>query len=472
MLKKQKTHKEGKRKGGKKHAFFKTDKKDTMHLSVEQRVDAILTQNAPTHPPHNETPSETKRKFFFFKEKIHPRKTKLLSPKNKRKTHEVRPVKTKTLRKPKETKPLHLKNMHRLQDVKLFFVKHKPKRHVSKKIQATSEKTPQAKPKSIDHPTPQTAAPSPPEPVSQGSTEQNKEKEPVNQFPEYLPDINPDEASWIDQKVKEQLTAQSEHPDGTASLQPPDASEGKRKKTLKEQFHPITFKSKKTKREPPVETLPPENQPRTPAQATVNPELMAPTRKETHANNIEGLSPDGLVQYQTIAQTLKNQTLSQLGYEKEAIEEIDFYPLQEPYAYVQIVREQDSLDKRYILVEVQLTNEENKLLNFLKTSFTSIPFHTTQIEDIGGKQYLNQKVDEILADYMVPATQEIKDKLIYFLEKDFLGLGKLEILMKDSNIEDISCDGVNIPIFLYHRRFGSLQSNVQFIEEDRTLQPS
>src|SRR4030042_6210795 len=38
--------------------------------------------------------------------------------------------------------------------------------------------------------------------------------------------------------------------------------------------------------------------------------------------------------------------------------------------------------------------------------------------------------------------------------------------MRDPNIEDSSCDGSNVPIFLYHREYGSLKSNIEFKEED------
>jgi len=39
-------------------------------------------------------------------------------------------------------------------------------------------------------------------------------------------------------------------------------------------------------------------------------------------------------------------------------------------------------------------------------------------------------------------------------------------VMRDPNIEDISCDSSEVPLFLFHRKFGSLKSNVQFDDED------
>jgi flagellar protein FlaI len=57
-----------------------------------------------------------------------------------------------------------------------------------------------------------------------------------------------------------------------------------------------------------------------------------------------------------------------------------------------------------------------------------------------------------------------RQQVLYFIERDFVGLGKLEPLMKDPNIEDISCDGIGIPIFIFHRNslIGSIKTNVVF----------
>jgi flagellar protein FlaI len=49
-----------------------------------------------------------------------------------------------------------------------------------------------------------------------------------------------------------------------------------------------------------------------------------------------------------------------------------------------------------------------------------------------------------------------------------MGLGKIEPLMRDSQIEDISCDGIGIPIFVFHRNpeLGSVSTNIIFYDGD------
>ena len=57
------------------------------------------------------------------------------------------------------------------------------------------------------------------------------------------------------------------------------------------------------------------------------------------------------------------------------------------------------------------------------------------------------------------------DALKYLVLKDKIGLGYLEPLIQDSFIEDISCSGVG-PIFIEHKLFGGLKSNIIFYETE------
>jgi flagellar protein FlaI len=38
--------------------------------------------------------------------------------------------------------------------------------------------------------------------------------------------------------------------------------------------------------------------------------------------------------------------------------------------------------------------------------------------------------------------------------------------MLDSNIEDISCDGIDVPVFMYHNKYRNIKTNISFSEEE------
>ena len=68
------------------------------------------------------------------------------------------------------------------------------------------------------------------------------------------------------------------------------------------------------------------------------------------------------------------------------------------------------------------------------------------------------------ADEKLPVTREQMDTLRYRLIRDKEGMGALEPLLSDNQIEDISCSGIG-PIFLEHKIFKSLKSNIVFENE-------
>jgi len=69
---------------------------------------------------------------------------------------------------------------------------------------------------------------------------------------------------------------------------------------------------------------------------------------------------------------------------------------------------------------------------------------------------------------LTAAEQESKDKIMYHIFREFLGYNRIDILMKDDGIEDISCDGSHVPIFIYHKKFNETTTNIQF-KDDKEL---
>ena len=74
------------------------------------------------------------------------------------------------------------------------------------------------------------------------------------------------------------------------------------------------------------------------------------------------------------------------------------------------------------------------------------------------EEFIDRKLREKGVDVPIPS----KDKIFYYLIRDFVGYGRIDILMRDEDIEDISCDGSTVPVFVYHRRYQSIETNVTF----------
>jgi len=146
----------------------------------------------------------------------------------------------------------------------------------------------------------------------------------------------------------------------------------------------------------------------------------------------------------------------------------EVYPIHEPYVYAAVVREPNTQRIRYEVIEPTLLKEEEDQLKEIKAIL--IEEIDVNLKEIGtrdkAEEYLKNKIREIIKDYRLKIAEEAIDKLMYYIIRDFLGYGKIDPFMKDHLIEDISADGVNIPIYVWHREYESLPTNIIFNDVD------
>lgn len=144
----------------------------------------------------------------------------------------------------------------------------------------------------------------------------------------------------------------------------------------------------------------------------------------------------------------------------------EVYPIQEPYVYAAIVREKENQKLRYEIIEPTLQKSEEEHLSELKRFLMQeINVNLKEIESKQkAEEYLKGKIKDLVKKYRMKIAQEAVDKLSYYVVRDFVGFGKIDALMKDPMIEDISADGVNVPLYIWHRLYESLPTNIMFKE--------
>ncbi len=140
------------------------------------------------------------------------------------------------------------------------------------------------------------------------------------------------------------------------------------------------------------------------------------------------------------------------------------YPLIPPHAEAHIYWSEEESAIRYDVIEPPLTREEEDILDRIKSLLLDlIEVSAYDISKKGNpEKYMSKKFDEVVDDYGFKLTPTQREKLRYYVVRDFVGLERIEPLMRDPNLEDISCIGPGIPIYVYHRRYGSLKTNVVF----------
>src|SRR3989454_641547 len=71
-------------------------------------------------------------------------------------------------------------------------------------------------------------------------------------------------------------------------------------------------------------------------------------------------------------------------------------------------------------------------------------------------------VDGLLRELGVELHPVSKERVLYYVYRDFIRYGPIDVVMTDIQVEDVSCDGVRVPLYIYHRKYGSIPSNLKF----------
>jgi flagellar protein FlaI len=138
------------------------------------------------------------------------------------------------------------------------------------------------------------------------------------------------------------------------------------------------------------------------------------------------------------------------------------YPLLPPYAHAEIRWSPKSKGLLYTVTEPKLTRDElSKIANIEEALREVIDVKLTAAKKSGGTiEYLQQKTASVLNDLGISLKGKSYGKLMYYIVRDFVGLNEIEPMMHDPYIEDISCNGLNTPVFIIHRRFGSVETDM------------
>jgi flagellar protein FlaI len=88
-----------------------------------------------------------------------------------------------------------------------------------------------------------------------------------------------------------------------------------------------------------------------------------------------------------------------------------------------------------------------------------------EVENI--KKKFKEKAQELVDKEIADATPKEKEILIGKLIQDMLGLGDLELLLADNELEEIVVNSSKEPVWVYHKRFGWLKTNLMIKSEEQ-----
>jgi flagellar protein FlaI len=154
---------------------------------------------------------------------------------------------------------------------------------------------------------------------------------------------------------------------------------------------------------------------------------------------------------------------------KEIIEKYDVVS-ENVKAKIDIFKDPKSYVPTYRLTYPKIEEATEALLDTIREKIvTELAFKTEEI--------LNpEEMSNVRAKFIKSAYEMVKKELPHISEKDnetlvgillqeSLGLGQIEFMLKDRNLEEIVINNAKEPIWVYHRKFGWLKTNILLKDE-------
>lgn len=138
---------------------------------------------------------------------------------------------------------------------------------------------------------------------------------------------------------------------------------------------------------------------------------------------------------------------------------IDKYWLDRGFSRCIIYSHVDEMDDRYVVVEPEFSGEDKEILRLV---FRRLKDRILKDEIHGDREeVLYRNLVDVCSRMQRHLTIERFLKIYYNIKNRVFGLDVIEPLMKDRYLEDISCNGVDVPIYVYHQRHGNLKTNIE-----------
>jgi flagellar protein FlaI len=143
-------------------------------------------------------------------------------------------------------------------------------------------------------------------------------------------------------------------------------------------------------------------------------------------------------------------------------ESVDQYWVDKGRSLVLIALNKKTNQNEYLLFEPALSEFEYELLERLHEDLRDVLILSSEETRKDRKYVLLEKMYGLIDDYGLSLDSLTLFKLQYYLVRNFIGWSRIDPLMRDPLLEDISCDGNKVPLFLYHRRYRNIKTNISF----------
>ena len=139
------------------------------------------------------------------------------------------------------------------------------------------------------------------------------------------------------------------------------------------------------------------------------------------------------------------------------------YSLVEPFAFAHIYWDEKRFDLVYEIEEPVLTKEEEEIKNELISTMRDLINFDEAVEknEAALLKYIDKRFKLLATEFGFNINWENYKKIYYYLCREFMGFNEVDPLLKDYFVEDIECNGSESPIYIVHRIYRNLRTNLR-----------
>ncbi len=136
------------------------------------------------------------------------------------------------------------------------------------------------------------------------------------------------------------------------------------------------------------------------------------------------------------------------------------HPIESPRVYIV----KDGYKLRYLIKEPGKPEVYDKVRKALLRNVDIYPLDENKNDPVAR---LTRIIEALKKKYteLKNLNKDEERRLMYYLYRDFIGYREIDAAMRDEFIEDITCVGYGIPVFIYHQKHFNLVSDIVFQEQ-------
>ena len=145
------------------------------------------------------------------------------------------------------------------------------------------------------------------------------------------------------------------------------------------------------------------------------------------------------------------------------------YLLLPPYASAHLYWDSTAHELVYDIEEPMLENAEKDALQRIESALFELINVNVAIDNTpeATAQYIDRTMRLLVDELHITVNDQTYNKLFYYIYRDFIGLNEIEPLLRDYFIEDIECNGIGTPLYVVHRIYRNMRTNLVFHDVDK-----